>query len=247
MELESHERRALDHLGVAATTALQLVLRIVVVIGAAGLLALVVPSLRSSGMALEPHDVQFFETPAELRAWLEANHDSATELWVGRYKKASGKASVTWPGIVDQVLCFGWIDGIAKGISDDAVAQRITPRTKTSTWSKINIAKVAQLEDAGLMTDAGRAAFAARREDRSGIYSHEQDEPATFTPAQEKAFKGNKAAWTAWEAMAPSYRKQAVHWVTSAKKEETRASRLATLIEDTANGDRVKPFRRPGT
>jgi uncharacterized protein YdeI (YjbR/CyaY-like superfamily) len=198
-------------------------------------------------MAVEPHNLHFFETPAELRAWLEANHDSATELWIGRYKKGSGKASVTWPEIVDQVLCFGWIDGVGKRIDDEVFAQRITPRTKTSTWSKVNINKVAELEAAGLMADAGRAAFAARTDANSGIYSHEQDEPAAFTPAQEELFKRNEAAWTAWEAMAPSYRKQAVHWVTSAKQEETRTSRLATLIEDTANGDRVKPFRRPGT
>jgi uncharacterized protein YdeI (YjbR/CyaY-like superfamily) len=197
-------------------------------------------------MPVEPHDLHFFETPDELRAWLEANHATATELWVARYKKGTGKASVTWPQIVDQVLCFGWIDGVAKGIDDEVVAQRITPRRPRSIWSKINVAKVAELEAAGLMTDAGRAAFAARTEDRSGIYSHEQDEPATFTSAQEEEFKKNKAAWAAWEQMAPSYRKQAIHWVTSAKKEQTRASRLATLIEDSARGERVKPFRRPG-
>jgi uncharacterized protein YdeI (YjbR/CyaY-like superfamily) len=197
-------------------------------------------------MAIEPHDLHFFETPDELTAWLEANHETATELWVGRYKKGTGKASVTWPEIVDQVLCFGWIDGVGKRIDDEVFAQRITPRTKTSTWSKVNIAKVAELTEAGLMAPAGLAAFEARTAARSGTYSHEQDEPATFTAEQERLFKENEAAWASWEKMAPSYRKQAVHWVTSAKKEETRASRLATLIEDSAAGERVKPFRRPG-
>jgi uncharacterized protein YdeI (YjbR/CyaY-like superfamily) len=193
---------------------------------------------------MEPTDLHFFETPTELRAWLEANHETATELWVGRYKKASGKATVTWPELVDQVLCFGWIDGMAKGVADDAVAQRVTPRRKGSIWSKVNIAKVAELEAAGLMTPAGRAAFEARTEARSGIYAHEQEEPATFTAEQEAQLKANEAAWAGWQQLPPSYRKQATHWVTSAKKEETRASRLATLIEDSANGERVKPFRR---
>lgn len=195
-------------------------------------------------MGVEPGELHFFETPDELRSWLEANHETATELWIGRYKKGTGRASVTWPEIVDQVLCFGWIDGVGKRIDDEVFAQRITPRTKTSTWSKVNVAKVAELEAAGLMTPAGRAAFDARTEGRSGIYSHEQDEPATFTDEQEARLRQDPAAWAFWEEQPPSYRKAAVHWVTSAKKEQTRTTRLATLVADSAAGLRVKPLRR---
>jgi uncharacterized protein YdeI (YjbR/CyaY-like superfamily) len=196
-------------------------------------------------MAIEPTDMHVFETPAELRAWLEANHETATELWIARYKKGTGKPSVTWPEIVGQVLCFGWIDGVGKRIDDEVYAQRVTPRRKGSIWSAVNIAKVAELDAAGLMTPAGRAAFDARTDGRSGIYAHEQDEPATFTPEQEAELRADANAWAFWEGQPPSYRKAAVHWVVSAKKEQTRASRLATLVADSAAGERVKPLRRP--
>ena len=115
---------------------------------------------RVDGMALEPHDLAFFASPAELRAWLVEHHATETELWIGRYKKGTGKASVTWPEIVDQVLCFGWIDGQGKRIDDEVFAQRITPRKLGSIWSAVNIAKVAALTEAGLMEPAGLAAFA---------------------------------------------------------------------------------------
>ena len=111
-------------------------------------------------MALEPHDLAFFVTPAELRAWLVEHHATETELWIGRYKEGTGKASVTWAEIVDQVLCFGWIDGQGKRIDDEVFAQRITPRKRGSIWSAVNIAKVAALTEAGLMEPAGLAAFA---------------------------------------------------------------------------------------
>src|SRR5689334_2720240 len=168
-------------------------------------------------MALEPHDLEFFATPAELRAWLVEHHGTATELWIGRYKKATGKPSVTWEEIVDQVLCFGWIDGQGKRIDDEVFAQRITPRTARSIWSTVNIAKVAALTEAGLMEPAGLAVFEARREDRSGIYSHEQAVPVVLSPEQEAALKARPGAWEFWERSAPSYRRAATHWVHRAK------------------------------
>jgi uncharacterized protein YdeI (YjbR/CyaY-like superfamily) len=195
-------------------------------------------------MALEPHDLEFFATPAELRAWLVEHHATATELWIGRYKKATGRPSVTWQEIVDQVLCFGWIDGQGKRIDDEVFAQRITPRTARSIWSTANIAKVAALAEAGLMEPAGLAAFEARREDRSGIYSHEQAVPAVLSPEQEAALKARPGSWEFWERSAPSYRRAATHWVQRAKKEETRARRLAILVDDSARGQRVPPLRR---
>jgi len=198
-------------------------------------------------MAVEPRNLVFFPTPGDLRAWLVEHHQRETELWIGRYKKGSGKPSVTWPEIVDQVLCFGWIDGVGKGIDDEVYAQRITPRKAGSIWSAVNIAKAAAFTEAGLMYPAGLAAFEARREDRSAIYSHEQDEPATLSVEQEAVLRSVPGAWEFWESSAPSYRKAATHWVTSAKREETRASRLATLAEGSAAGLRVKPLRRPGS
>ena len=168
---------------------------------------------------------------------------SETELWIGRYKKGTGKASVTWPEIVDQVLCFGWIDGQGKRIDDEVFAQRITPRKVGSIWSAVNIAKVAALTEAGLMEPAGLAAFGRRREDRSAIYSHEQEVPAVLSPEQEAALKATPGAWEFWEGSAPSYRRAATHWVRRAKKEETRARRLASLVSCCAENERVPPLR----
>jgi len=113
-------------------------------------------------------EVHFFETPAEWRAWLEANHDTATEVEVGFRRRASGLPTMTWSQAVDEALCFGWIDGVRHSIDEISYRNRFTPRKPTSAWSNVNIAKVEALEAAGKMTDAGRAAFARRAEANSG-------------------------------------------------------------------------------
>ena len=180
----------------------------------------------------------FFPTPAAFRKWLETNHASATELLVGFYKRGSGKPSITWPESVDQALCFGWIDGVRRRIDDVSYSIRFTPRKQISNWSAINIARVAELTKLGLMRPAGLRAFEQRREDKSAIYSYE-NAVRTLDPSDEKTFRANRKAWQFFNAQAPSYRRVCIYWVTSAKKEETRARRLATLINDSANGERV--------
>lgn len=180
----------------------------------------------------------FFPTPAAFRKWLETNHASATELLVGFYKKDSGKPSITWPESVDQALCFGWIDGVRRRIDDVSYSIRFTPRKQISNWSAINIARVAELTRLGLMRPAGLRAFEQRREDKSAIYSYE-NAVRTLDPSDEKTFRANRKAWQFFNAQAPSYRRVCIYWVTSAKKEETRARRLATLIKDSANLERV--------
>jgi uncharacterized protein YdeI (YjbR/CyaY-like superfamily) len=187
----------------------------------------------------------FFESPAELRAWLEQNHDTETELLVGVYRKATGKPSVTWPQIVDEALCFGWIDGIRRGIDDESWSIRLTPRKPTSNWSSVNIRRVAGLEKEGRMTPAGRAAFDRRSEERSGIYSYEQRKNARLDPEQERELRANEAAYEFFRSQPPGYRRTATHWVVSAKRQETRRKRLATLIEDSANGRRLRHLTRP--
>jgi uncharacterized protein YdeI (YjbR/CyaY-like superfamily) len=186
----------------------------------------------------------FFTSPGEFRAWLEANHDRRDELIVGFYKKASGKPSMTWPEAVDQALCFGWIDGVRRSHGDDAYTNRFTPRRRGSNWSAINIKRVGELIEAGQMTPAGMKAFEARTEAR---YSYEQERAAAALDAgQEREFRANPAAWEWFEARPPGYRRSAIHWVVSAKRPETRARRLATLIEDSAAGRAIGPLRRPG-
>ena len=189
-----------------------------------------------------PPDPIFFETPAELRDWFGANHEAASELWLGSYKKATGKPSVQWSEAVDEALCVGWIDSVRYSLDAERSAQRFTPRRKGSNWSAINIAKVAELTAQGRMRPAGLAAFEARTEARLGVYSYEQRHLTTLEPEEEAMFRANEAAWAWWDAGPPSYRKGAVYWVVSAKRPETRARRLATLIEDSAAGRTVKPL-----
>jgi len=186
----------------------------------------------------------FFETPADYRAWLEDNHDKEKELLVGFYKTKSGKPSITWPESVDQVLCFGWIDGVRRRIDDDSYSIRFTPRKPGSIWSDVNVKKVAELTEQGLMRPAGVKAFEARKEDKSGIYSFEQKDEIKLDDAYEKQFRANKKAWEWFQAQAPSYQKAAMWWVISAKKEETRLKRIATLIEDSEHERRIAMMRQ---
>jgi uncharacterized protein YdeI (YjbR/CyaY-like superfamily) len=183
-----------------------------------------------------------FERPEDFRAWLEQHHDSERELWVGYYKKGSGKPSMTWAESVDEALCFGWIDGIRKSIDAERYTNRFTPRRKGSNWSAINIRRVAALTREGRMHPAGLKAFEARREDRSGVYSYERREEAVLDPAFEKRFRAKRKAWAFFEAQANWYRRAAIRWVMTAKREETRERRLGTLIEDSAAGRKVPPL-----
>jgi len=191
-----------------------------------------------------PTDAIFFTSPDELREWFDANHETAPELWLGSYKKATGKPSVSWSDAVDEALCVGWIDSVRYSLDADRAAQRFTPRRPGSNWSAINVAKVAKLRAEGRMRPAGEAAFAQRREDRTGVYSFEQARDPELTADEIATFQANPSAWGWFSAKPPSFRKQALHWVVSAKRTETRERRLVTLIEDSAAGQPPKPLRR---
>src|ERR1700682_6381098 len=142
--------------------------------------------------AMEARD---FKTPAEFRAWLVKNHATATELGVVLHNKASGKATMTWSDAVDEALCFGWIDGIARRLDETARVQRFTPRKPKSNWSAVNIKKVGELTARGLMTPAGLAAFARRTEARAEVYSYENRHLASLDPEREAQFRGDPGAW----------------------------------------------------
>jgi len=182
---------------------------------------------------------RFFATPEDFRAWLEANHETASELVVGFHKVGSGKPSLTWPQSVDQALCFGWIDGVRKSLDATSYTIRFTPRKPTSIWSKINLRKVEELRAAGLMRPAGLRAFEQRKEARTGVYSFEQRETAALSPPMEKRFRANKKAWAYWETCPPGYRRIAAWYVVSAKKDETRMKRLDHVIATSAEGRRI--------
>ena len=181
----------------------------------------------------------FFASSDEWRAWLARHHATAPELLVGFYKRGTGRPSLTWPESVDQALCYGWIDGVRKSLGAESYTIRFTPRRPGSTWSKVNLRRVEELEALGLMQPAGRSAHAARTAAKSGIYAYEQRAAARLTPEQERAFKRNRKAWAYFQKEAPWYRRTATYWVVSAKREETRTKRLATLIADSAAGRRI--------
>jgi uncharacterized protein YdeI (YjbR/CyaY-like superfamily) len=191
-------------------------------------------------------DPTFFSTAAEFRAWLERHHATERELLVGFHKKASGRPSMTWAESVDEALCFGWIDGVRRSIDRDSYSIRFTPRQQRSIWSAVNIKRARELQALGRMAPAGLEAFARRTDDRSAVYSHEQRKHPQFEPEQQQRFEADAAAWAWFQQQAPSYRRQATHWVTSAKRPETRERRLAALIADSAAGRTVPPLTRPG-
>lgn len=185
----------------------------------------------------------FFPTQQELRSWFEQHHETADELWVGVYKKRSGRPSIAWPEAVDEALCFGWIDGIRKSVDDDSYANRFTPRKPRSHWSAKNTRRFHELEEEGRVRPPGRRAFEERLEDRAAVYSYEQRYEVTLDPGFERRFRAKEKAWTWFEAQPKGYRSTALFWVMSAKKPETRERRLATLIDDSTRGRRVPPLR----
>ncbi|MFC7489095.1 MULTISPECIES: YdeI/OmpD-associated family protein [unclassified Knoellia] len=186
----------------------------------------------------------FFRDAAEFRAWLEAHHETATELWMGLHKKHVPERGLTWEDAVPEALCFGWIDSVSQRIDEDSRRQRWTPRKSSSIWSAVNIAHVERLTAEGRMLPAGIAAYEKRKPERSGIYAYEAGRE--LTEAQRAQLLADPAAAAFWEVASASYRKVAENWVASAKREETREKRLLQLIDDCAHG-RLIPSQRYGT
>ena len=173
---------------------------------------------------------KFFPTPKHFRTWLAKNHDRADSLWVGFYRKDSGKRSITWPESVDEALCFGWIDGIRKKVDDISYKIRFTPRRARSVWSAVNIARVAVLSAEGRMHASGHAAFQRRDEINSRVYSFENRATAQLSAEDEREFKRDPVGWKFFQAQPPGYRRLAAWWIISAKRTETRRARLGRLI-----------------
>ncbi|NYZ61863.1 YdeI/OmpD-associated family protein [Luteimonas deserti] len=174
---------------------------------------------------------RFFETPLEFRAWLAEHHAVASELDVGFHKVGSGRPSMTWPESVDEALAYGWIDGVRRRIDATSYRIRFTPRRPGSIWSRVNLAKVEALIAQQRMQPAGLAAYAARKAERSGVYAFERSEPAALAPEEMRAFESDEIAWQYFAASPPGYRNVMTHWIVSAKRPDTRARRLARLIE----------------
>ena len=182
--------------------------------------------------------VRFFKSASEFRKWLAKQHDKVTELWLGFYKKGSGKATLTYQEALDEALCFGWIDGVRKSLDEDSYMIRFSPRKSRSIWSRVNVKRAAELKRTGRMMPSGLAAFAARDSRRSGIYSFE-NAPRELHPDYQERFRKKPSAWSFFKSQPPGYQRTAIFWIMSAKREDTRISRLARLIADSARGFRL--------
>ena len=185
---------------------------------------------------------RFFASPAAWRRWLAAHYERGGELWVGFYKRSTGRPSITWPESVDEALCFGWIDGLRKNIDKASYMIRFTPRRASSNWSVVNTRRVKELTKAGRMHPAGVRAYEARSTKKTGVYSFEQRREARLAPAHAKQFKGNEGAWRFFRAQPPGYQRIGIWWIVSAKREETKQRRLLALIELSAAGRRLDPM-----
>lgn len=187
-------------------------------------------------------DIRFFESPGDFRKWLEEHHNHKDVQWVGYYKVATGKPSMTWEESVREALCFGWIDGLRKSIDAESYKIRFTPRRPDSHWSAKNIQMVEELIEQGRMKKPGLNAYEKRNEENSKQASYERDK-VKLKKEYEDQIRQNKKAWKFFEELAPGYTKTSIHWVMSAKREDTRQRRLKTLIESCENQEKIPPLR----
>jgi uncharacterized protein YdeI (YjbR/CyaY-like superfamily) len=175
---------------------------------------------------------------AAWRDWLTANHDSVRGVWVASWRKGSARTSVAYEDLVEEAICFGWIDSTVNILDDDRGLQLMTPRRPKSGWTRLNRQRVATLEAQGRMTEAGRRAVAtAKANGWWTIYDAVEDlcEPADLT----QALNASPAARAAWAGFPPSARKQMLWWVVTASRPPTRASRIARIVADAQLGRRT--------
>lgn len=173
------------------------------------------------------------------RNWLQKNHDKSKGIWLIFYKVGKSKPRLPYSEIVEEALCFGWIDSLPRKLDDERSMLLITPRKPKSVWSDVNKGRVERLIKNGLMTNVGLVKIEAAQLDgswetlnASNHAAHTNELPKDFL----LAFKGKKAALTNYKAFSPSIRKQFMFWVDSAKTPETRAKRIAqTLLMSEAN------------
>jgi len=187
----------------------------------------------------------FFASPSDLREWFEKNSETKQQLIIGYYKKATGKPSLDWSQSVDEALCFGWIDGIRKRIDAETYQIRFTPRNPKSHWSKVNIEKAENLIKLGLMKPAGLILYKNRDKKKTGQASYERQEVALRKDFIQ-SIKKNKKAWNYFDKkLAPSYKKASIHWVMSAKQEETKLRRMNILIDSSEKEEKIPPLVLP--
>jgi uncharacterized protein YdeI (YjbR/CyaY-like superfamily) len=186
----------------------------------------------------------YFRRQAAFRKWLEKNHATKSELFIGFYKKNSGKVGITYQEALDEGLCFGWIDGVVRSVDAESYMHRFTPRQLNSHWSLVNVRRFGELDRASQIAPGGRAAFERRTPERTGKAAYEQP-LAELTAAQTKKLKANAKAWAYYDSQTPSYKRVTKHWVTRAQQEATRERRLDLLIKCSAKGERIPQVISP--
>jgi uncharacterized protein YdeI (YjbR/CyaY-like superfamily) len=167
----------------------------------------------------------------EWQSWLKKNHSKTKEIWLVYFKKNTGKPSINYADSVEEALCFGWIDGLKKSIDEQKYAYRFTPRKSGSKWSPLNIKLAKKMIEEGKMTQAGLMAFNQMIAYDEDILKARDAKEIPLTSEIEKALKANKKAWENFNNLAPSYRKQYVGWLRSAKKQETMERRIEEAIK----------------
>jgi uncharacterized protein YdeI (YjbR/CyaY-like superfamily) len=178
------------------------------------------------------------ETREQWRAWLAANHEAARGVWLCSWKPHTGRPACPYPEAVEEALCFGWIDSTVNTLDDDRALQLMTPRKPKSSWTRLNRQRVAAMEAAGLMTDAGRRAVEVAK--ANGWWTLMDAVEDLLEPDElAAALDADGAARAAWDGFPPSARKQMLWWVISAAKPETRSRRIETIVEKAARGERA--------
>lgn len=185
-------------------------------------------------------NIEFFIDQDDFVDWFE-NAPKQTKLWVGFHKKSSGKQGISWSDSVDVALCYGWIDGIRKTIDEDSYRIRFTPRKPNSVWSAVNVEKAHELIKEGRMKPEGRALFECRK-DKTGYSAADRNIPLSQSYLEH--LKANVDAWAFFDALAPSYKRESIWWVMSAKREQTRRNRLEILITSAAQGLKIPQLRK---
>jgi len=170
-----------------------------------------------------------FRSRAAIRAWLEANHAKETTFWLMTFKKHVGEYYVPYGEVVEELLCYGWVDSRTRRVDDDRTMLLVSPRKPGSTWSASNKRRVADLEKRGLMTPAGHAKIESARKDGSWHFLDDIEnliEPDDLARALDK----NQRARQNFDSFSPSARKVILLWIKTAKRDETRARRVSETV-----------------
>jgi uncharacterized protein YdeI (YjbR/CyaY-like superfamily) len=179
------------------------------------------------------------ETRAQWRAWLGANHDAARGVWLCSWRAPSGKPRCPYPEVVEEAICFGWIDSTVNPLDEHRGLQLLTPRRPKSAWTRLNRQRAADMECAGLMTDAGRQVVEIAR--GNGWWTIADPVEDLVEPDNlATALNANAAARSAWDGFPPSARKMMLWWVISATKDDTKAIRIATIVAKATTGERAQ-------